>query len=115
MAVARTQQARRRARGGLPSSAIMPECFMIADSAEVCNGKVYMLGGGWTHLNAASLPTAHQVALPIVLSVPWSETNQAHSFSVTLSDEDSRPVLPEPLAGTFNVGRPAGAVPGDPL
>ena len=95
---------------------IRVESLFLADGADVASGKLYVLGGGWTTIWSREFPTIHErLSLVILLSVPWMETNQVHPFTIDLVDEDGRSVLPQPLAGTFNMGRPAQAVPGDPF
>jgi len=109
-------RSRRTKSGEMLEPGIKSECFLLADSAEACNGKLYVLGAGWDSLNAREFPTIHpRITLPIVLSVPWGETNQDHTFLISLRDDDNQPVLPEPFTGSFKLGRPVDAVPGEPM
>lgn len=91
---------------------------MLADSAEVADGKLFMLGGGWTfHLIGAPM------ALVIKVDVPWVEANKPHLLKVELFDADGNtvvlpgPVGPAPVQfeGKFEVGRPPGVTPGTDL
>jgi hypothetical protein len=89
--------------------------LLLADSAEAVNGKLYVLGGGWNLGGPAGQPIAMAVA--IIISVPWHETNQRHSFRAVLLTEDGQPVpnpegQPIEVTGGFDVGRPAGIKPG---
>jgi hypothetical protein len=114
MTTDKTTRERARQTTNLPRDGIRAECFMLADGAEECKGKLFVLGGGWDQLLASGFPTQRpHIALPIVLSVPWSATNEEHRLLITLRDEDNRDILPQPVSGTFNVGRPPTAMPGD--
>jgi hypothetical protein len=57
------------------------------------------------------------IALAILVTVPWNETNQRHSLRALLLNEDGHPVLgdqgqPIEVKGDFEVGRPPGVRPG---
>lgn len=90
---------------------------LLCDAAQVAEGKLYVLGGGWTLCG----PGAFQHALAIKVEVPWGEANRRHVLDAVLVDEDSRPVrLGQPptevrFQGTFEVGRPPGLPPGTRL
>jgi hypothetical protein len=89
---------------------------VLADGAQVAEGKLYVLGGGWTRLRAnAPAP----VSLGIIIHVPWDSTNHQITLNVDLLDDDGEKVLVEgnevAAAGQFEVGRPPGMKPGEPL
>jgi hypothetical protein len=95
--------------------------MLLADAAQAVDGKLYVLGGGWTITGPDPIPSA--IALQI--KVPWDRANRRHTFELTLLDGDGVQVLlqsspeaqPEPLqiGGEFEVGRPVGVLPGTPL
>lgn len=96
----------------------------LADSAESVQGKLYAMGIGWNAILAGGFPFSQsRIALGIMVQVPYNETNEHHSLSVHLEDEDGgRKQLgmsgPEgaPIAeirSSFTVGRPAGLAAGD--
>lgn len=97
----------------------MKVTMMLADFAEAVNGKLYIMGGGWSMTGPAPTPSA----LAIKVEVPWNETNRKHRLKVELMDSDHRPVLvpmqegqaPLVISGDFEVGRPAGMLPGTPI
>lgn len=97
----------------------MKVTMMLADSAQVANGKLFILGGGWSVTGPQPVPSA--IALKI--EVPWGEANRKHNLKLELVDSDFRSVLvptptgemPVVLSGDFEVGRPAGLPPGTPL
>lgn len=84
--------------------------MLLADAAQEVNGKLYVLGGGWS----VTGPDIPPMSLAIKLDVPWSEANQSHRFEIVLVDTDGHPVGTEGggpgvrVDGTFEVGRPAG-------
>ena len=96
------------ARYGEPMRVTM----MLADAAQEVNGKLYILGGGWS----VTGPVLPPMALALKLDVPWSAANQEHEFVLALVDADGHPVTVEGpdgegevrVGGTFEVGRPAG-------
>jgi hypothetical protein len=88
--------------------------FLIADHAEACNGKLYITGGCWDTLFAGGFPTQHpHLSIAAALYVPWRATNQSHAIVVDLVDADGSSVLPAPIQGQFEQGRPPGMRPGD--
>ena len=89
---------------------------MLADSAQAVNGKLYILGGGWSITNASNVT----MSIAIKLEVPWIEANTRHNLKITLVTEDEIPVKTEDgrnceAQGDFEVGRPAGLRSGTPL
>ena len=86
--------------------------LMVADSAQVAEGKLFLMGGAWNRLGLSQLPGPAPLAVAIGILVGWDETNTSHTATLTLEDEDGQVVL-GPVELTFEVGRPAGTVPGD--
>jgi hypothetical protein len=88
--------------------------MFLCDAAEVSNGKLYILGGGWTHLLRPDQPT--NVALAIVVRVPLDEAGKQHKLEVSLANEDGELVRvgdnPVRVEGAFEVGGAAGMKPG---
>lgn len=97
----------------------MKATLLLADAAQAVNGKLYILGGGWSITGPG--PTASAIAIKI--DVPWDEANRHHSLKLTLVNADGQPVMvPTPtgdraveLSAEFEVGRPPGLKPGTPL
>ncbi len=93
---------------------------VLCDSAQAVDGKLYMLGGGWTHVLAAGPLT---VALAVVIAVPWGDANRRHRVRVALVDEDGAPITQEGEQGLltvghegqFEIGRPPGIKAGSDL
>ena len=93
----------------------MKVTMLLADAAQVVNGKLYILGGGWTIVGPGASPSA----LAIKIEVPWTEANRRHEIQLDLLTEDHQPVMmannPVQMRGHFEVGRPAGIPAGTPL
>jgi len=90
--------------------------MLLADAAQVAEGKLYVLGGGWS-ITSAKLRTS---AIALKIEVPWTEANQRHRLELALVDGDGQPVLgengaPITVAGDFETGRPAGLAAGSAL
>lgn len=92
------------------------EFLILADLAEVVNNKLYMMGGGWNHIQrpasvggAGPPPSVFSVAISVL--VGWNETNQKHNLRLTIEDGDATQCLAE-MKADFEVGRPPGIPPG---
>ena len=95
----------------------MKVTMMLADAAQAAEGKLYILGGGWSVTGPAPSPSA----IALFIQVPWDRTNVEHSFRFDLVDSDGNaveletdPGAEEPVTfeGAFEVGRPPGVKPG---
>jgi len=87
--------------------------IILCDAAEEINGKLYILGGGWTHLLKPNQPT--NVALAMMIRVPLDDAGKQHKIDVSLLREDGEPFRlgenPVRLEGAFEVGAPPGMKP----
>ena len=72
--------------------------MLLCDAAQVADGKLYILGGGWCMTGPDPVPSA--VALKI--DVDWHEAERSHHWELFLEDADGRPVMMD------TPGRPAG-------
>jgi len=91
--------------------------LMLADAAQAADGKLYIMGGGWSVIGPDPAPTA----IAVYIQVPWDRTNVRHSFRLDLVDSDGQPIAfpdqtgleqPVVIGGDFEVGRPVGVKPG---
>lgn len=86
--------------------------MMLADHAQVAEGKLNVLGAGWTVTGPMPTP----FAITIQMEFPWHETGRDHHLRLEVIDMDGvpftvpTPVGPQPLAleATFPVPRPEG-------
>jgi hypothetical protein len=93
--------------------------MLLCDSAQLAEGKLYILGGGWSVTGPMPVPSA--VALK--LEVDWHELARDHHWELFLEDADGRPVMvetaegeqPVELRGDFHVGQPQGVPEGSPV
>lgn len=86
--------------------------LILADRAEVVNGKLYVMGGAWDRIFAQDLQVPSMISLAIGILVPWLATNQQHAARIVVEDEDGASVGFQADVG-FNTGRPAGAEVGE--
>jgi hypothetical protein len=97
----------------------MKVTLLLADAAEAVNGKLYIIGGGWSVCGPGPTP----MAIAMKIDVPWDQTNKPHSWQLSLLSADGEIVtVPTPegdqavrIDGNFEVGRPPGVVPGTPI
>jgi hypothetical protein len=94
--------------------------LLLADSAQVASGKLYMLGGGWNITG----PQPQPFALAMLIEVPWDRANEQHRIRLELLDADGQGVIvplpdgsegPLVIEADFEVGRPPGLKRGAPL
>lgn len=95
--------------------------MLLADFAQVSDGKLTVVGGGWSLTGPEPVP----FGIAILIRVPWDRANQKHVMRLELLDADGQAVEMDTEEGTqpvvffddveFEVGRPAGLKPGTPL
>ena len=95
--------------------------MLLADYAVVSDGKLTIVGGGWSLTGPEPVP----FGIAILIRVPWDQANHRHVMRLELLDADGVPVEVETDDGLqplvffddvpFEVGRPAGLKPGTPL
>jgi hypothetical protein len=96
--------------------------MLLADYAQVADGKLTVVGGGWSMIGPEPMP----FGIALLVLVPWDQANRKHLMRLELVDSDGAPVLMEAPDGVevpvvffddleFEVGRPAGVKPGTPL
>ena len=93
--------------------------MMLCDAVQASEGKLYILGGGWSVTGPGPAPSG----VALLLEVPWGQANQKIPVVLELLTEDGAPVLDmDPSAptavrieGEIEVGRAPGLAPGTPL
>lgn len=91
------------------------ECFMLANSVEMSEGRFYILGGGVNRVLATQFPHAQTLAIPIMLQVPRNFADARHTLNLWLVDAAGQDVLPERLSADLPRDRPPESQPDDPL
>jgi hypothetical protein len=85
---------------------------MLADSAQVQSGKLFVLGGGFDTISVKSVPATHRsLTLAMVAEVGPEERQQDLDLSITLVDEDGAE-LGVSANGRLRVGSPPNLPPG---
>ena len=96
--------------------------MLLCDAAESVNGKLYILGGGWSQALVPDLPI--NMSLAVKIAVPWDQANYPHTVTATLLDGDGNPVeiprsdgeaMPVRNEVQFETGRPPGLMPSTDL
>ncbi len=93
--------------------------LLLCDAAQVADGKLYVLGGGWSVVGPGPTP----MAIAAKVDVPWHEATASHAWTLELTDDDGAPVWiptsdgnqPVEVAGEFQAYQPEGLKPGTPL
>ena len=93
--------------------------MLLADYAQVADGKLTIVGGGWSVTGPMPVP----FAIAMLFEVPWDRANVKHRFRLDLVDTDGHVVFapteegeePVVIEGEFEAGRPPGMKPGTPL
>ena len=89
--------------------------MLLADSAQVADGKLYLLGGGMRSIG----PNPQPLGIAVLFEVPWDRADVVHDLLLELLDEDGVPVLigdrPVIVSGQFTPARQQGQQPGTPL
>lgn len=70
--------------------------MLLADSAQVADGKLYILGGGWSVTGPEPTPSA----VAIKVSVDSHEFNTSHHWELFIEDADGQPVRFETPEGS---------------
>jgi hypothetical protein len=80
---------------------------MLADSAQVSGGKLYVLGGAFDTINARAFPAAvRSLSVVLVAEVGPADRNRDLPLAISLLDEDGSPLGVESKA-MMRVGAPS--------
>ncbi len=93
--------------------------MLLADAAQVADGKLYILGGGWSVTGPDPVPSA----VAVKVSVDTPEFDRPHHWELFLEDADGAVVqfdTPEgpqaiEVRGDFSASEPPGAPVGTPV
>lgn len=94
--------------------------MMLCDAAQVADGKLFVLGGGWSLTGPDPMPSA----IAIKIDVGWHEAEKTHTWDLELVDADGKPVMvqlatiewsPIEVNGEFTVQRAETVPEGTPI
>jgi hypothetical protein len=89
--------------------------MLLCDAAQIADGKLYILGGGY----AATGPDPQPLAVALKIDVDWHEADRSHHWELFLEDADGQPVMiegsPVEVRGEFAVPRPPDLPEGSPV
>ena len=86
------------------------DVLMLANSAELREGLLYVLGGGWTRCwpePGQGFPYDRVIVAAFAIRVDYAETNEEHKFRLEIRDSDEAVLGPGQVEGGFTVGRDA--------
>jgi hypothetical protein len=91
----------------IPSEHTTIDYLVTADYAEVVNGKLYLMGGGWDKFRPPSYPSTMRMGIAVGIRVPYLDANVPHHLTVVLRSADGEVAFK--LEGQIETGRPPGS------
>ncbi len=85
--------------------------LILADKAEILNGKLYMMGGGWDRRQISNIEGPTEISMVVGLLVPWNRANEEQRLSISVEHADGKVIEPQ-INWAVTVGRPAHAAQG---
>jgi len=80
------------------------EFLILCDAAQVADGKLFLIGGGWSTWRSGNYPTRMLLGVGISVIVDWNETGTHYPITITIADEAGVPIMPQ-VQGQFEVRR----------
>jgi len=69
------------------------DSFLLADGVKVCDGKLYIHGGGWNFLNVMDPKAARPISLAGRVIVPWETVERELKLVIGLEHVEAGTVL----------------------
>lgn len=82
------------------------EWLILTDAAQIADGKLFLIGGGWDTIGVNALPHRQKMAIALAIEVDWVETNERHALELEFATQDGELLVK--VEGTFEMGRPPG-------
>ena len=79
--------------------------LLVADRAEVVNGKLYLMGGSWDRIQPQQFPHRMMLGIAMGVRIPFAYTDDQHTVAIELMHNDTRMIGFEAKLAT---GRPPG-------
>jgi hypothetical protein len=84
--------------------------LILADRAEVLNGKLYMMGGAFDQIGLLDLQQPVPLYAVLGLIIPWNHANRRIPLVLQIEDEDGGEIFK--MEAAMVTGRPPDAIPG---
>ena len=91
------------------------DSLLLADFAEVVNGKLYLMGGGFTAVQLADFEQPHRFFVAAALRIPVDPHESAIDIAGRLETLDAEPIDCWSLEGQLEAGRAPGQRSGDTI
>jgi hypothetical protein len=82
------------------------EFLVLADSAQVADGKLYMLGGGWSAFRSPTYPTIVPMAFAVSVLFERKEIGKQYPLSISITADDPAKTPIATLKADIDVGQP---------
>jgi hypothetical protein len=79
--------------------------LLVADRAEVVNGKLYLMGGSWDRIQPQQFPHRMMLGIALGVRIPFAYTDDQHTVAIELLHDSTRMIGFEAKLAT---GRPPG-------
>jgi len=79
--------------------------LLVADRAEVVNGKLYLMGGSWDRIQPQNFPHRMMLGIALGVRIPFAYTDDQHTVAIELLHGETRMIGFEAKLAT---GRPPG-------
>ena len=79
--------------------------LLVADRAEVVNGKLYLMGGSWDRIQPPKFPHRMMLGIALGVRIPFTHSDDQHKVSVEIQHDEKRLVGFE---AKLTTGRPPG-------
>lgn len=92
--------------GAILREEVQVDALFLANGAEVREGLLYVLGGGWTRCwppSGQAYPLERPLPICVLFRVPYHESNREIDFIISVRDGDEREFVR--AEGAFKVGR----------
>lgn len=95
------------AESSLPLEKIEIDALFLANSVEIREGLLFVLGGAWSRCwpPDGAFPFTYPLNVAAIFRIPYHDTNTDHPFEISVRDADERELAR--AAGAFKVGREA--------
>lgn len=86
------------------------EYSLIADHAEVVNGKLYLMGGGWDTTYAPQAPALVRLCVATGVRIDWGELGREFPVLIVIEDDDGGELVR--IQGAVSATQAPHSVPG---